>query len=73
MAYSQELRMVFKTEGDKLYSLVLTNPRDDLSQTEVEEAMDIILEKDVVLTNSGGLTDKVKAYMVDRTITTLLP
>ncbi len=73
MAYYQELRMVFKTEGDKQYSLVLTNPRDDLSQAEVEDAMDVILEKDVVLTNSGGLTDKVKAYIVDRTITTLLP
>ncbi len=69
----QELKMVFETEGGKKHTISLNNPKDTLTRVQVEEAMSTVIEKDVIMTNSGGLIDIVEAYILDKEKTPILP
>ena len=39
--------MTFKSSDDKKVSITVDNPREDLEENEIKEAMDTIIEKDI--------------------------
>ena len=49
MELNRKLVMTFKTTDDKKLSLTVDNPREDLTETEIKEAMNTIIEKDIVI------------------------
>ena len=65
------LRMVFKTDLDKMVSLRVGVPRDDLDATEVKTVMDLIIAKNIIHSNAGDLIAAHSAYLVETSTTEL--
>ena len=62
MDIKTKLLMTFKTSDDKKVSITVDNPREDLTETEIKEAMNTIIEKDIFSPN--GLVSAVSAKVV---------
>ena len=65
------LRMVFRTNTDKLVAIRVTEVRDDIAPTEVKGVMDAILATNAVTTASGDLVSVDSAYLVETSTTEL--
>jgi hypothetical protein len=63
------LRMIFNTADDDQWILSLRYPKDDINATEVETAMQTIVDNDVFV---SGPVSIAGAEIVDRTVTELL-
>ncbi|MEL7655503.1 MAG: DUF2922 domain-containing protein [Bacillota bacterium] len=50
------LRLTFNTTGGKTFALSLDDPRPDLTKTEIEAAMETMIQKNIFLSASGELT-----------------
>ena len=64
MEIKTKLLMTFKTSDDKKVSITVDNPREDLTETEIKEAMNTIIEKDIFSPNGGSLVSSVSAKVV---------
>ena len=64
MEIKTKLLMTFKTSDDKKVSITVDNPREDLTETEIKEAMNTIIEKDIFSPNGGSLVSAVSAKVV---------
>ena len=64
MEIKTKLLMTFKSSDDKKVSITVDNPREDLTETEIKEAMNTIIEKDIVSPNGGSLVSAVSAKVV---------
>ena len=64
MKVKTKLVMTFKSSDDKSVSISVDDPREDLSESEIKEAMDTILEKDIFSPNGGSLVSAVSAKVV---------
>ncbi|WP_029699354.1 DUF2922 domain-containing protein [Clostridium sp. Ade.TY] len=60
------LVMNFKNELDNSINLTIKEIRDDLTNTEVNDLMDLIIEKNVFVTSGGSLVKKVKAEVITK-------
>lgn len=66
------LQLVFSTEEGSTVSMSLTNPVEPVVAQDVENVMDLIVLKDIFLTNSGAITGKVRATLIARDTTSVL-
>lgn len=64
MDVQKKLVMTFKSSDDKKVSITVDNPREDLEENEIKEAMDTIIEKDIFSPNGGSLVSIVCAKVV---------
>ena len=64
MELNKKLVMTFKSSDDKKVSITVDNPREDLEENEIKEAMDTIIEKDIFSPNGGSLVSIVCAKVV---------
>ena len=62
MEIKTKLLMTFKTSDDKKVSITVDNPREDLTETEIKEAMNTII--DIFSPNGGSLVSAVSAKVV---------
>ena len=60
MEIKTKLLMTFKSSDDKKVSITVDNPREDLTETEIKEAMNTIIEKDIFSPNGGSLVSTVQ-------------
>jgi hypothetical protein len=67
------LRLVFKTENGKTYSMEFSNPKDSITQNEVVALGNLIVSKNVITTKNGALVEFVDGGIVERTFTDLVP
>ena len=67
------LRLVFKTENGKTYSMEFSNPKDSIIQNEVVALGNLIVSKNVITTKNGALVEFVDGGIVERTFTDLVP
>lgn len=63
------LTMIFITEGGKTTTLSINKIKQDITQAEVLSLMDLILSKNIFLTDSGILVGKGSAKLTKREIT----
>ncbi|WP_122641332.1 DUF2922 domain-containing protein [Romboutsia sp. Marseille-P6047] len=59
-----KLIMTFKSEGDKNVNFTIDDPRSNLSEDDVIEAMNLILEKNIFCPGEVDLKEAVKAKVV---------
>ena len=52
------IRLTFTTAGGKTVVLSLADPKDQVSKAQAEDAMDVIIEKNLFVTASGPLVGK---------------
>jgi len=61
------LRITFETTGGNAYSITLPEPKEGLTGQQIEEAMDLIIAKNIFLTSSGELAAKRDIKIIDTT------
>ena len=64
MEQTKKLMMTFKTSADKNISLSIDNPRDDINETEIKSAMDLVVEKNIFAPNGSDIVATVEAKVV---------
>ena len=65
MNITKKLLMTFKTDEDKNVSISVEDPKPNLTESEILEAMNLIIEKDVFMPNGEALVEKVGAKVVE--------
>ena len=65
MNVTKKLLMTFKTDEDKNMSISVEDPRENITESEILEAMNLIIEKDVFMPNGEALVEKVGAKVVE--------
>ncbi|OPX90707.1 MAG: hypothetical protein A4E53_00885 [Pelotomaculum sp. PtaB.Bin104] len=65
------LRMSFKNEGGNTVSISLDAPRDNVTEAEVQTAMDLVITKNIFTSSGGNLVSKSDAKIIDTTVTDL--
>ena len=65
MNVTKKLLMTFKTEEDKNVSISVEDQKQNLTESEILEAMNLIIEKDVFMPNGEALVEKVGAKVVE--------
>lgn len=71
--YTQTLVLRFRSADGKSFNLSIPNPREDLTQTEVNEAMESIIAAQVFNVNGSLLSEIIEAYITDLTKTEVVP
>ena len=64
METTKRLVMSFLTSEDKKVSLTVDNPRDDINETEIKSAMDLVVEKNIFAPNGNDIVATVEAKVV---------
>ena len=70
MEQTKKLMMTFKTSADKNISLSIDNPRDDINETEIKTAMDLVVSKNIFAPNGEDIVEaavKAKVVITDTT------
>ena len=65
MNVTKKLLMTFKTDEDKNVSISVEDPKQNLTESEILEAMNLIIEKDIFMPNGEALVEKVGAKVVE--------
>ena len=65
MEVKKKLMMTFKTDEDKNLSISLDDPRQNLTEQEIQNAMNIILNNDIFAPNGETLVSLVGAKIVE--------
>ena len=56
--------MTFKTNDDKNVSLSVDNPREDITESEIKDAMDLVVSKNIFAPNGADIVSAVEAKVV---------
>lgn len=61
------LRLTFDNSGGSTSGITLPAPREDLTASEIETVMDLVITKNIFTTSGGDLTSKRDIKIVDTT------
>ena len=64
MEQTKKLVMTFKTTDDKKVSLSVDNPREDITESEIKDAMDLVVSKNIFAPNGADIVSAVEAKIV---------
>ena len=64
MEQTKRLIMTFKTTDDKKISLSVDNPREDITESEIKDAMDLVVSKNIFAPNGADIVSAVEAKVV---------
>ena len=64
MEQTKRLVMTFKTTDDKKVSLSVDNPREDITESEIKDAMDLVVSKNIFAPNGADVVSAVEAKVV---------
>lgn len=59
-----KLLMSFMTDSDRKVSLYVTDPREDVTESEIKEVMDLIVEKNIFAPNGEDIVSSKEAKIV---------
>jgi len=66
---SVNLQLVFRTAGGSRRTISVEDPKDDLTDEQVQAAMSTIMAKNIFTTADGDLVEALEARRVTTTIT----
>ena len=67
----KSLQLVFKNASGSTKLITISNPKDDLTKAQTDEAMQKIIAANVFKTVGGDLTQAVEARVVNRNVQVL--
>ncbi|WP_304257398.1 DUF2922 domain-containing protein [Phascolarctobacterium succinatutens] len=67
----KSLQLVFKNASGNTKLITISNPKDDLTKAQTDEAMQKIIAANVFKTVGGDLTQAVEARVVNRNVQVL--
>lgn len=62
------IRMIFKDSGGSNFTIRIPDPKDDITEEEILEAMDTIIQQNIFQGRTGDLTNKVDARVIETNI-----
>lgn len=71
MEETKTLQMVFRNKGNGRVTISVLDPRDDLTQAQVEEAMNNIVAANIIDSKGGILEGIISARIINRQVTDL--
>lgn len=66
------LQMIFKNEQGGNFTLTVYDPREDVTEAEISEAMNEIVTRNIFASNGGELKSKVAARIVTREVNSVV-
>jgi len=64
MEQTKKLIMTFKTTDDKKISLSVDNPREDVLESEIKSAMDLVVSKNIFAPGGADISEAISAKVV---------
>ena len=64
MTESKKLVMIFRNSAGKNVSISIDDPKDDLTEEQIQTAMELIVEKNVFKKNDYAFVEAVEAKIV---------
>ena len=64
MEQTKKLLMTFKTTDDKKISLSVDDPREDVLESEIKSAMDLVVSKNVFAPGGADIAEAISAKVV---------
>jgi len=61
------IRMTFLDSGGTRYIITIPDPKDNVTEQEILNAMDLIISKNIINGRSGDLVSKLDARIVETT------
>ena len=61
---NKRLVMTFKTTDDKSVSLTIDDPRDNLTEKEIKDAMELVVSKNIFAPGGADIASAVSAKVV---------
>ncbi|NLW23674.1 MAG: DUF2922 domain-containing protein [Clostridia bacterium] len=72
MEETKTLQMTFLNEANGRVTISVADPKDDLTENEVETAMNNIIMANVISSNGGDLVEIVSARIITRQVEDIL-
>lgn len=72
MAETKTLQMIFLNGNNGRVTISVAEPKDDLTPTEVEVAMDEIINQNVINSTGGDLVQVIGARLITRQVVELI-
>jgi len=69
---SRRLELIFRNASGRRFTLVVQDPRSDLTSGEVQSAMELILSRNIFASSGGDLVGIDGARVVSQEITELI-
>ena len=60
--------MTFKTTDDKKVSLSVDNPREDITESEIKDAMDLVVSKNIFAPNGADIASMLRLRLLLQTL-----
>ena len=64
MEQTKKLLMTFKTTDDKKISLSVDDPREDVLESEIKSAMDLVVSKNIFAPGGSDIAEAISAKVV---------
>lgn len=65
---TSNLQMIFKNAQGRNMTISVSNPVVPVNSGDVQEAMDLVLNKNIFLTGGGEIQEKVGAQLINREV-----
>lgn len=70
---TKTLEMIFENSAGKNSKISVRDPKEDLSPEEVQNVMDLIVDKNIFNTSGGDIIASRSARIITREVTEILP
>jgi|GEM_PF-2170479 len=71
MATTTVLRLQFMTDADKKVNISIANPKQPVDNAAVDNALDLIVQKNVFTFTQGNIASKIGAELISTDTTTV--
>ncbi len=65
------LELEFLDKANKTFKVRINDPKDDLEEIDILDAMEMILEKNIFSSNNTDLVDKKSARVIETTVSVM--
>ncbi|MDK2821762.1 MAG: hypothetical protein PWP31_1727 [Clostridia bacterium] len=69
---SKRLELIFQNAAGRRTTISIQDPRDDLTEAEVQAAMELIINRNIFTSSGGDLTAVIGARIVSRSVTDII-
>jgi len=63
----QVLRLSWRNQAGRIYSMTINNPVNNITPEQIEAFMNMVVQKNIILSSGGDLVAPADAHLVDTT------
>jgi hypothetical protein len=61
----QALRLTWRNQAGKTYSMTINNPEDDVTPEQIEAFMNLVVQKNIIKSSGGDLVAPLDAHLIN--------